>query len=672
MSSPRSATMPRESFEDDTNGFDEAGIWYFHPSIFEYPTGPWQPHLPANPDLVKLWKQTIDWFAEHGLKFMVLHFAPYGGDAYPSPINPDRVRFGWGYHYTIDFKKFPEARVFPDEFVKANRDIVRAITTHGKEKGVDIYFHHYNFLAPTPFVDAHPELTHMEFLRPGNFVDLHKGEGWSLKAGVNHYYDLCWNKPLYREFLVACFEEFFEMYPDAAGMLVTPGERARCRCIHCIGEHASLERTASARYGDSPQKRKTLAHFCKVFCETMTRLGKRALIRSWISGILNAPEDWAAVLPKGPTYVMKYSVFDMTNTGVDPLADAFLEQGHDLWLMKEYVGGENAGPMVMTVPGSFDMVADNCRKKGIRNVIGVDNGEHGFQYKTRRVQYLPELLFANSFGASRKGDPRKVSLEYYREIFGPYASEILQAVEEYSELPFNISRLIWSHTEGYTWGHFTPFSGFDGRGRRSFGIGEGFVPPQWARREIVPLADYVAYLKDHPWDKEFRAKVTGDGTDPLVFLEELTHKAKDAREDLKRLAPTAPAGSEEEVDLLVKSAGLSYLTGLRWSHLFKARLLYAGAKSPAPAQAREELARSAIAEFRKAMRAVEETRPILESYPPTLVDPIMAIRPQLMEEKGRALELALLEEDLSALVDANGRKAGPGRRSAESGPKGMN
>jgi len=643
----------------DVNRFDEAGIWYFHPSIFEYSTGPWQPALPPDPDLVKLWKQTIDWFADNGLKFMVLHFAPYGGDAYPSPINPDRVRFGWGYHYTIDFKNFPEARVFPEDFVRSNQDIVRTVTAYGKEKGVDIYFHHYNFLAPAPFVDAHPELTHMEFLRPGNFVDLHKGEGWSLKAGVNHYYDLCWNKPLYRQFMVACFEEFFETFPDAAGMLMTPGERARCRCIHCIGEHPSEERTASARYGDSPQKRKTIAHFCKVFYETMTRIGKRPLIRSWVSGILNAPDEWAAILPKGPTYVMKYSVFDMTDVGVDPLADAFLNKGHDLWLMKEYVGGENAGPMVMTVSESFDMVAENCRKKGIRNVMGVDNSEHGFQYKTRRVQYLPEILFANSFGKNRKGEPQELSLEYYKGIFGGKASEIFRAVEQYSELPYNISRLIWSHTEGYTWGHHTAFSGFGGQSRRGFGIGEGYVPPEWARREIVPLADYVEHLKDHPWDGKFRAEITGDGKDPLVFLEELTRKAKDAMGDLERLAPSVSAGAQDEMDLLVKSAELSYLTGLRWSHLFKARLLYAGAKSPAPEHVRKQLAHSAVAEFRKAMRAVKETRPILESYPPNLVDPRMAIRPQLGEEKARAFELELLEKDLSALLGADLPKPGP-------------
>jgi len=645
-----------QAASEEANGFDAAGIWYFHPSIFEYSTGPWEPHLPASADLVTLWKQTIDWFSDNGLKFLVLHFAPYGGEAYPSPVNPDRVRFGWGYHYTIEFKKFPEARVFPDDFVKRNQDIVRAVTGYAKEKGVDIYFHHYNFLATTPFVDAHPELTHMEFLRRGNFVDLHKGEGWSLRAGKNHCYDLCWNKPLYRDFMVACFEEFFETFPDAAGMLMTPGERARCRCIHCIGEQPSERHTASARYGDSPEKRRTIAHFCQVYYETMMRLGKRSLIRSWISGVLDAPRDWAAILPKGPTYVMKYSVFDMIDAGVDPLADAFLDEGHDLWLMKEYVGSENAGPVVMTVPSSFEMIAESCRKKGIRNVMGVDNGEHGFQYKTRRVQYLPELLFANSFGSGRKGAPDGIALEYYEDIFGAAGAEILRAVEQYSQLPYNISRLIWHRTEGFTWSHFTQFSGFGGQSRRASGIGEGYVPPEWARREIVPLADYVNYLKDHPWADAFREHVTGEGKDPVVFLEELARNAEEAFVALKRLAPSVPPGGEEEIELLVKSAELSYLTGLIWSRLFKARLLYAGAKSPSPLEVRKNLAQAAIGEFREALNATAKVRPVLESYPSDLVDPGMAVRPQLAEEKARAIELELLMKDLSPLAGTDARE----------------
>ena len=43
------ANSPR-TLSGDVNRFDEAGIWYFHPSIFEYSTGPWQPALPPDPE----------------------------------------------------------------------------------------------------------------------------------------------------------------------------------------------------------------------------------------------------------------------------------------------------------------------------------------------------------------------------------------------------------------------------------------------------------------------------------------------------------------------------------------------------------------------------------------------------------------------------------------------
>jgi len=267
------------------------------------------------------------------------------------------------------------------------------------------------------------------------------------------------------------------------------------------------------------------------------------------------------------------------------------------------------------------------------------------------VQYLPEVLFANSFGKVRQGDPNSVSLDYYEEIFGKeLAPKVLHNVEQYSDVPFNISRLIWSHTEGFTWKHYQGFSGFGGKSPKSSGIGESLIPPEWARREIVPLAEYVSYLKDNPWDDEFLARITGDGKNPIEFLEDLTKKAKGAKDTLVRLAKSCPASAADEMDLLIKSADIAYLTGLRWSQLFKARLLFAGAKSQALEAKRKELAGLAVAAFEKGKDVSKKIRPILESYPPNLVDPKMALNPQKMEEKARAMEFEMLKEDLADLL----------------------
>jgi hypothetical protein len=639
----------------NANGFDRAGIWYFHPSIFEYSLGPWQPYLPRNPDLVTLWKQTIDWFADHGLDYIVLHVAPYGGDANPGPIAADRVRFGWGYHYTLDFEKFPEARVFDVDFVKRNREIVRTVTDYGLAKGVDIFFHHYNFMMTMPFAEAHPELFRFEYLKKGNFIDLTKRDNPDFRINPHSHekrlaFNVCWNKPLYQDFMVACFEEFLEQFPAAAGILVTPGERALCQCVKCIGEQPSAEKAKEMRYQDSPEKRKTIAHFCDIFSRTLTNAGKTPLIRSWISGLLDDPKKWAATLPRGPIYVMKYSVFDMTNIGVDPLSQPFLEAGHNLWLMKEYVGGENAGNVVMTVPSAFDKIAEECRNAGIKGVMGVDNGEHGFTFKSRRVQYLPELLFANSFGDRRLGDPEQVALDYYSDIFDDRSPEILEAVKSYSHLPYNISRTMWQRTEGFTWKFPYHFIGFASKPKQTGWPGTlayDLDPPGWARREIVPLSRYVEFAANHSWDDEFRHTITGRGRDPILFLAGLTQEARKGLDALSALAPEIPPEQKPEMDLLVASATISFLTGEKWWRFFSARLFYAGAKGPNSKDKIKELAQITIEEYGKGLKATEEMVPIFEGFPNTLSDPSMTNIHLRMEIAKRHRELEYLKDDLA-------------------------
>ncbi len=633
---------------DPSGAFDHVGIWYFLPSFFEYSLGPWQPEVPANPDLVQLWKQTIDWYADNGLNLIVIHLGPYGGEKVP--IGPDRIRFGWGYHYVLNFDRFPEARCLPPDFVRRNQDIVRRVTECGQEKGVAVYTHHYNFLAPRAFVDAHPEITRLEILRAGNVVDLHgKLQCWDMRRLL--YYDVCWNKPLYREFMVECFREYHELFPAAAGILVTPGERARCTCIECIGERPNEAAAKVARYQDSPQKRKTIAHFVRVFAETLRELGKTPLVRTWIAGV-NA--EWADVLPRGITYVTKYSLFDLTDGGPDPQILPWLRAGHDMWFMKEISGNENAGPMVLTPPEAFDQLADGCREAGVRGVLGVINSEWGLQYRVRRVQFATEVLFANSFG-KRVGDPPTTARQYYTRTFGEPGSAILDAACQYMEVPFNMSRVLGSRLEGFTCEFAYHFADFFGRAKGHPGtLGIGETPNEWLSREIVPFNTYVSYLKEHPWTDGFRAEVTGEGTDPLQFLEEITSSAKAGWDRLRTLAPTVSPDAEDEMALLLNSAHLAYLVGMQWGHWFRARLYYTGALGTAPEATRRELARRAVGEYEAGLAALRQRLPLLEELAELeLIDPQMTIdnyyrRRDLANRVG--YELPSLKEELSHLL----------------------
>jgi len=613
---PLQARAEETTGSKHSGGFEHRGIWYFLPSFFEYSLGPWQSQLPANPDLTRLWKQTIDWYADNGLNFIVIHLGPYGGEAVP--IGADRIRFGWGYHYVLNFERFPEARCLDADFVKRNQAIVRQVTEYGREKGVAVYTHHYNFMAPRSFVDAHPEITHLEFLRQGNFVDAHgKLQCWDMRRLL--YYDVCWNKPLFREFMVSCFQEYHEMFPAAAGILVTPGERARCQCIECIGERRSPQAAKVARYQDSPAKRKTIAHFVRVFTKTLNDMGKRPLVRSWIAGVNS---KWIDVLPKGVTYVTKYSVFDLTDGGPDPIVLPWIKAGHDMWLMKEITGVENAGPMVLTPPAAFDRIAANCRKLGVKGVMGVCNSEWGLLHRHRRVQHANELLFANSFG-KRRARPKQVCADFYSGIFGKSGPTVLEAARQYMEVPFNMSRVIGSKLEGFTCEFAFHFADFFGKRKGHPGtIGLGEEPNKWLSREIVPLQRYVSYLKEHPWDDAFRAKVTGNGKDPIEFLETVTTSARQGLAGLASLETQIAPEAKPEMALLLNSARFARALGLQWTHWFRARLYYTGALGTASLDIRRELARKAVHEYEAGLEALKQREPLLEELARMkLIDP---------------------------------------------------
>ncbi len=618
---------------DGSNGFQRKGMAYFYPGFFEYSLGPWQPDLPENPDLVQLWKQTIDWFADHGLNFVVPQLGPYG--RHMVPIGSDRVRFGWGYHYVLNFEKFPEARCTtenagrfrgdarpfePDE-IKRNQDIVRAITGYGAEKGVEVFQHHYNFLAPTCFVDAHPDLTHLEFLRKGHFEDFTL-QCWDDRRLL--YYDLCWNKKLYQEFMTACFEEYFELFPSAAGILVTPGERARCRCIHCMGERPNPQAAKAARYSDSPQKRATLSHFVESFAGTLRRLGKEPLVRSWIAGI-NA--EWTGHLPKGVPYCTKYSVFDLFGGGPDPKIDPWLKAGHTMWFMKEITGNENSGQALNTAPGVYDQIAEKSLAKGVRNIIGIINVEGGFQYRRFKVQGLHEILFANAFG-KREGTGREIAERHYTDIFGPKGSEILKAAEQYSQVPFNMPRIIGVAIEG-----FCPEAGY--HLARLFGKDMGHPgtlgsskldPPDWMALGVVNYGDYVRYLEQNPWSDDFRRKVTGDEIDPLEFLWENTGKASAAMDTLENLESEIPEDAKEELRFLQTAAEMAWLVGVQHAELLESRLYYAGAFGKSPLDLQKELAKEALSHYEKALEAIKARRaPLEEMARMKVIDPTQAI-----------------------------------------------
>ena len=177
-------------------------------------------------------------------------------------------------------------------------------------------------------------------------------------------------------------------------------------------------------------------------------------------------------------------------------------------------------------------------------------------------------------------------------------------------------------------------------------------PPDWARREIRPLSEYVDYADKNRWTRQWRAKVTGRQTDPIQLLERLTKAASTALESLLSLTSSVPAAVRSEIDLLTDSARISYLTGEKWTRLLTARLLYAGAKGPNPTEQQKELAQQAIDQYQLGLEATEKMVPVFERFPNTLCDPSMTLTSLKSEVDKRRRELEFLEEDLALAGDS--------------------
>jgi len=611
---PRLPAWPVATGSEDERRFERSGIFWFGPSFFDHCTGPWQPRAPAGADVVATWKRAIDWFADHGLNLIVIQLGPNFGTDAPSPVvGADSIRFGWGYHYVLDFERFPEARVFERDVIRRNQDVVRAITEHGRERGVEVFTHHYNFFCPLPFVRAHPELARLEMGQRGKFIEI-KPPVWDLRRNLAQ--DVCWNVPVYREFLTACLSEYLALFPAAAGILVTPGERARCQCVHCIGEQPDAAHAKAARFQDRPERRKTFASFVETFDKTVRAAGRKPLVRGWIAGL---NPGWIAELPKNVTYVTKYSVFDLTDGGPDAEIEAWKAAGHDTWFLLEHTGNENAGPLVMTVPEACDTVAERSLAAGVTNMIGMVNCEHGLTYERSHVQDLHTVLFANAFG-KRTGTGRAAALAHYRALFGEHAAAALDAARDLSEPAWQITRVIFNPTEGFTWYQAPHLAAIGGVEPGFPGTLESSTPPAWAAREIVTLRTYLTHLKTHAWTRTLRKELTGSGTDPIEHLAAATERARRGSKALDELAPKVPAAARAELALLRASARVAVGTGEHYTQLMEAAFWRAAALSPAALAERQHCARKAVEAQTAVVAAVRRVIEACRELPGEVID----------------------------------------------------
>ena len=599
------------------------GLWWFYPSFLEFPEGPWGRQQAGETSTLRLWKACLSWLGDHGLNAAFIHLGPFGRDRRPG-IN-DRVRTGWGFHYVLDFQRFPEAAVRAPRETARNRELFAAICAHGRAAGVQVFTHHYNFSATKGFVDAHAEpLTRRPVGSRGELKALELGF-CDQKLSVHR--NLCWNVPVYRDFMAACWEELLDALPDLAGILVTPGENARCPCVECVGPTDD----PLAVYQPLPRRVATLTDFVQRFATTVRARGRQPLVRAWAAGTAG---PWMAAFPKGIPYLLKYSVFDALDAGPDPALQAWVRAGHRVICTPEIGGGENGGPVPWRRPGYLPQVVRRSREAGCAGVVACVNSEHGYLVCERPVQFLPTILFAHA--AATEGDDRGLSVGWDVRVFGERGAQVHEALVACSEIVFFLPRVVFEPDEGFTW----PFPYHFLSGGWPGVLGRNLDAPDWAARELATLGARLELAGREEWRDVAPPEALGGRHDPLAALWDVRQRVAAAADELERLLTEVPDGAEADAELARLGGRLCALCADEWAELLRARVLVAAARSPANATQRAALNREALQRFDASIAALERTIETAGRIPARLVDDSVEQLPRKLDQR-RAERAAL-------------------------------
>ncbi|MFQ6079211.1 MAG: hypothetical protein ACE5NJ_08775 [Thermodesulfobacteriota bacterium] len=550
------------------NPIKHRGLWWYYPGYLESPRGPWGSYETYGDQPVRGWKRAIDWMADNGITFIITGIPPYC---------KDRVIHDWGYHYVLDFDKYPEARVFSSDFVANNRRKLQDIFAYAQKKGVRTYIHHYNFIAPEGFVMAHLEL--WEKLKQRH--DYRPDRPYYADRLGFLLVHLCWHESVYKDFMISCWEEFARRFPEVTGILVTPGEFSNCTCDWCRQNRPSA-----------------IADFVEAFVQVMRTCGKDPLVRTWWS------DKYSDMLPRDVTYVVKYSVFDcIGGAGPDPLVKKWLGAGNRVWISKEITGSENGGPIVWANPCYFHEVMNTIRRlQKVDGVVGVLSPDLGAYPLVSWGQFINLVSFVHYANHDEPYDEERWEALFW-EYFGSAGGKVFQAAKAISELVLGISKVIFEPKEGYTWGFFYWFKA---EGRWPGSIRANTDVPEWVRGDMATFREYLDYLDENPWDDQVVERVSRGRKNPFEFLAEITDSARRGWDLLESCREEIPNNRQEAFNVLLQSARMAYYTGSEWQHRLRARLYCAGASSTKDPEIRRRLAGRCLDELRDAIESLRE------------------------------------------------------------------
>jgi len=595
--------------------FSYRGLWISGLMNLEKPSsGPWDNNMPRNLDVFSKWKKFIDWMKRNRLNVNITCF---DGSS-------------WDLHKYLHFDENPESRVFDEETVDSNIELMKQALAYAKENGIQSFIHHYNFMAPINFVKSHPSVRN-KLLETLGASKLPEG----MIIG-----NICWNEPEYKDFLINIWKELFKRFPELDGLLVTYGEPIYCKCKEC-------------------QKREeTGLDFINTYIKTLRGMGKTPLIRTHYEARI--PGQWYNIWPREDAiYVIKYSLFDCVTEEPDPVIAKWVESGHKVWITKDLYG-ENSGGLVWGNPKFIRNILYNSYKLGVTGVIGFHNKAHEFRSfycKTLELNMEAFIKYSHNPKEYREED----WVRYLSKIFGEKVGRtVLRSLESSSKGIFAVSKVIGEYFEGYTFRwtpniHFTsegiwPNANLpSGWGRNlTFGLeDEILVPPEHWRRDIVTLKEIIDHLSKNQWSEDLLEKIKGRRKSPTEFLEETAMKVEEAGMALMEayLKGEIKEEASMEYSALYSSIQVIKHLNLYWKHLLAARIYYSAVKSVINKNLKRRLASMCISEFKQAVDHLDA----MKTYPFYSAKPFF--EGIIYALKKRVKELQIIQEMFHDLIN---------------------
>ncbi|MCF7838234.1 MAG: hypothetical protein K9N49_06355 [Candidatus Marinimicrobia bacterium] len=575
--------------------------WEFEPGYLEVCAGPWGPKHAFGADVVGSWLAAIDWHADHGLNVMVANI-PYA--------QTDPIYLGWGFHYLLDFAGYPHAEdLFSADFRQRNMEALNRIFSYGRERGVLMLVHHFNYFAPRRMAVAQGWVPRY----PGDEADWTDGPAELVSVMRLLTHNCCWNHAGYREFMLRCWRDTMDCLPDLGGFLVTPGEGN-----HGLFEEPGLPVPPGKQAAGDPAYRAHLPHwyqndrryvetsadFIRTFDETIRAAGRFPLVRAW--SVEGAPHR----MPVGPTYLMKHQLFDCIDAPGDELIGRWLKQGHTLWVEAMFIG-ENAGPIQWAGLQHFQRIGKDIRGSGVQGALCEHKRGH-LDYPSRTINF--EAFHAAVQDPARLDD-RTAWAARLAPSFGAQADRMLEAMELTGRGVLLMSKVCHRLGEGWGFGGWPtltpPLQGIVNLGHTNG------TPPPWCRGNLVTLKEYLDYLDVNPWHENWQDAVRGHRACPLAALDHAAADAARAEDILDAAQPSVAPEHLLEWRELRCSAALSRLQAAGLAEMCRVKVFMAAVRACALPEKQVELARAALAAVTAAERALAEFREWLIQYPDT-------------------------------------------------------